>query len=42
MRIDTHEENKGMQKLIAQIGYDYCGVILLENGDKRLAYEKVF
>ena len=42
MRIDTHEENKGMQKLIAQLGYDYCGVILLENGDKRIAYEKVF
>jgi ribosomal protein S18 acetylase RimI-like enzyme len=42
MRIDTHEENKGMQKLISQLGYEYCGVILLENGDKRLAYEKVF
>lgn len=42
MRIDTHAENKGMQKLITQLGYNYCGIILLENGDKRLAYEKVF
>ncbi len=42
MRIDTHEENKGMQKLITGLGYKYCGVIYLDNGDKRLAYEKVF
>lgn len=41
MRIDTHEENKGMQKLISQLGYEYCGVIVLESGDKRLAFEKV-
>lgn len=41
MRIDTHEENKGMQKLIGQLGYEYCGVIVLESGDKRLAYEKI-
>lgn len=42
MRIDTHEANKGMQKLIVQLGYEYCGVIQLERGGKRLAYEKVF
>ncbi len=41
MRIDTHEENKGMQKLIGQLGYEYCGVIFLESGDKRLAFEKI-
>lgn len=41
MRIDTHEGNKGMQKLISDMGYQYCGVIYLESGDKRLAYEKV-
>ena len=42
MRIDTHEENKGMQKLISQLGYKYCGIIVLESGDKRLAFEKIF
>ena len=42
MRIDTHEDNIGMQKLLTGLGYKYCGVIFLENGDKRLAFEKVF
>ena len=42
MRIDTHEDNVGMQKLIIGLGYKYCGIIYLENGDKRLAFEKVF
>ena len=41
MRIDTHEENKGMQSLLKGLGYSYCGIILLEDGDKRLAFEKV-
>jgi len=41
LRIDTHEENKGMQHLLKQLSYTYCGVINLANGDKRLAYEKV-
>jgi ribosomal protein S18 acetylase RimI-like enzyme len=42
MRIDTHEDNKGMQRLLRKRGYVYCGVIYLENGDKRLAFEKFF
>lgn len=41
MRIDTHEDNKGMQGLLNKLGYTYCGVIYLANGDKRLAYEKL-
>ena len=41
MRIDTHEENIGMQSLLKKIGYVYCGVIFLGNGDKRLAFEKI-
>jgi len=41
MRIDTHEGNFGMQKLLKTTGYSYCGVIYLENGDKRLAFEKL-
>lgn len=41
MRIDTHEDNLGMQGLLKKLGYRYCGVIYLGNGDKRLAYEKL-
>ena len=42
MRIDTHRDNKGMQKLITGMGYIYCGVIILSSGAERLAFEKVF
>ncbi|MFT5668424.1 MAG: ribosomal protein S18 acetylase RimI-like enzyme [Vicingaceae bacterium] len=42
MRIDTHEDNMGMQQLLKKLGYSYCGVIFLGNGDKRLAFEKLF
>lgn len=41
MRIDTHEDNKGMQGLLNKLGYTYCGIIYLDNGDKRLAFEKI-
>lgn len=41
MRIDTHEENKGMQALLKSLGYAYCGIIILNSGDKRLAFEKL-
>jgi len=40
MRIDTHQENLAMQGLLIKLKYLYCGVIYLDNGDKRLAYEK--
>jgi len=41
LKIDTHEENLGMQALIKKIGYQYCGIILTNYGAKRLAFEKV-
>ena len=41
MRIDTHEDNHGMQALLKKLGYVFCGVIYLENNDKRLAFEKL-
>lgn len=41
MRIDTHRQNLGMQKLIKSLGYQYCGVIYLLNRDERLAFEKI-
>ena len=40
VRIDTHEDNKPMQHLLTKLGFTYCGIIYLENGDPRLAYQK--
>jgi len=41
LRIDTHKDNLIMQQLLQNLGYVYCGVIYLKNGNERLAYEKV-
>jgi len=41
LKIDTHEENIGMQSLIKKLGYQYCGIIYTGYGDKRWAFEKV-
>lgn len=41
LRIDTHKDNKGMQLLLNRRGYQYCGIITLESGDERLAFEKL-
>ena len=41
MRIDTHKDNTGMQSLLKGLDYTYCGIIYLEDGDKRLAFEKM-
>jgi len=40
VRIDTHEDNKPMQKLLAKMGFDYCGKIYLEDGAPRIAFMK--
>lgn len=39
LRVDTHEDNKPMQNAVTKFGFTYCGIIYLENGDPRLAYE---
>lgn len=41
IRVDTHEKNIAMQKLLEKFGFEKCGIIHLENGDPRVAYEKV-
>lgn len=41
IRIDTHHRNMPMQRLIEKNGFKYCGIIFLEDGSKRLAYEKL-
>ena len=40
LKIDTHRDNIPMQKALAKRGFEYCGIIYLENGDERLAYQK--
>ena len=39
LRIDTHRDNLIMQHNILKHGFVYCGIIFLESGDERLAYQ---
>ena len=41
LRIDTHEKNIPMQRCLAKNGFQRCGMIYLEDGDPRIAYQKV-
>ena len=41
LRIDTHEDNKVMQHVLEKHGFQRTGIIYLEDGDPRIAYEKV-
>lgn len=41
LKIDTHEDNMGMQSLLKKLGYTYCGIIYTSYNAKRLAFEKV-
>ena len=40
IKVDTHEENVPMQELLKKNKFNYCGIIYLECGDKRIAFEK--
>lgn len=39
LRIDTHEQNLIMRRLILNAGFSYRGKIKVEDGSSRLAYE---
>ena len=41
IRIDTHADNILMRSALEQLGFTYCGIIYLENGDTRVAYQKI-
>lgn len=41
IKIDTHEDNIPMRKCLLRNGFEYCGVIYLQNGDSRVAYQKI-
>lgn len=39
IRGDTHRDNQAMQRVMAKAGLQYRGVIFLEDGSERLAFE---
>ena len=41
LRIDTHADNRPMQKALSRLGFAYCGVIYLQSGDSRMAFQKI-
>lgn len=41
LRIDTHEGNVVMRRMLTKHGFVHRGTIYLKNGDPRVAYEKV-
>ena len=40
LKIDTHKDNIPMQKALARAGFVKCGIIYLENGEERIAFQK--
>ena len=40
LRIDTHEGNIVMRRMLEKHGFTLCGTIYLQNGDSRVAYER--
>ncbi|HBN29292.1 MAG TPA: GNAT family N-acetyltransferase, partial [Clostridiaceae bacterium] len=40
IKIDTHRENKSMQRLLKKNGFEYCGIIYLKDKSERIAFEK--
>ena len=41
VRVDTHEGNIPMRKMLEKNGFEYCGTIHLLDGQTRVAYEKL-
>ena len=41
VRVDTHEGNIPMRKMLEKNGFEYCGTIHLLDGQERVAYEKL-
>ena len=40
IRIDTHEDNRVMRRLIEKNGFVRCGIIYVANGTPRIAYQR--
>ena len=42
LRADTHAKNAVMRHLLIKHGFRECGVINVENGTPRIAYQRLF
>jgi len=40
IRVDTHQDNTIMQKIIKKNGYARCGIVHIANGTERIAFQK--
>ena len=40
-RIDTHRDNISMRRFIEKSNFDFCGIIYVEDGTPRVAFEKI-
>ena len=41
IKIDTHRDNLPMQRSLEKRGFVRCGIIYLESGDERIAFQRV-
>ena len=41
LRADTHADNKAMQHLLEKNGFTRCGIIRVEDGTPRIAYQRM-
>ncbi len=41
IKVDTHKENQSMRKFLQKNGFQYCGIVYLEDHSERVAYEKI-
>lgn len=41
LRIDTHRDNLSMRRFIEKSNFDFCGIIYVEDGSPRVAFEKI-
>jgi len=39
IRIDTHEKNETMQHVVEKLGFEKCGIIYIDDGTPRIAYQ---
>lgn len=40
IRIDTHKDNTIMRRLLDKYGFTYCGIIHVNDGSERMAYQR--
>lgn len=41
LKIDTHRDNTPMRNALDRSGFTYCGVIVIDDGSERVAYQKL-